>query len=1035
MLARRPASAKPKCCLPRPDLFTIAPHVAFVDALAIGLIARADGDILVLAGTHILLPNRRAVRTLTDAFIRHAGNGQGAGAGLLLPRMTPVGDVGDDGFDRFANGDSALPPAVPALQRRLQLARLVRALPASGPAGRDTPRSAVEALRLGDALGETLDALLAEEIAPERLKTVLDDSDLASHWQATLAFLDLVITHWPAARAAGGGNDAGTRTAALIDALRARWAAVPPPGIVIAAGITGSSPPIVRLLASILDLPRGMVVLPGLDTDMSDTGAARWAAIGCRAADPERAGRDSEEHPQHALKALLARLRRDRSDVADWGVTTPFDGPPVRTGLIHAAMAPADAADGWHSLKADASAAVGAGFVGVTAIEAATPAEEAQVIALALRQALETPGKRAALVTTDRQLARRVAAHCRRWGLNVDDSAGEPLGLTPAGTLARALVDVLAQGFAPVALLAVLKHPLVAAGESRLAWLSAVRQLDLMLRGVRPQPGLDMISEVIDSALTEQIRRRVRDETGSDRLAAAPADGRTLMDWWQDVAAQLAPIAELADRRRDITLTRLAAAVRAAGTTLAGDALWAGPAGRALAGRIDQIELDGDVFGAFCLDEAPALLTSLLDAAVRPAWGGHPRIAILGPLEAQLQRADLMILAGLNEGQWPGRPAPDPWLAPAIRGRLGLPGLARTIGLAAHDFVSALAAPQVLLTRSRRDASAPMVPSRFWLRLQAFTGGIAPDNALLTLARRIDGQGQPTPVPPPRPAPATIRRPRKLSVTAVDTLTNDPFAFYARTMLGLQPLDPLDQDPTAATRGTRIHDVMEQWTGSGGGSLDRLREMTEAMLLAETRQFPLLRALWAPRARRALLWAGAQVHAREALGWQPLAAEARGELTLGNGIIVHGRADRIDRDAAGRLAVIDYKTGKAPSAANVRACLANQLALLMAMASDGAMRTRSGGVPRGLAEALEYWEMGGGKTAGKIIDALKGKPAVSVADHVEIALAAVGATTDRFLLGDAAFRPDINANLAWGDFNHLARVAEWLDRPVRRGAQ
>ena len=1002
----------------RPEIYSIAPHVAFVDALALGLIARTGGDGMALAGTHVMLPNRRAVRTLTDAFVRHSGGG------LLLPRMTPVGDLGDDAFDRFASGGSPVPAPVPTLQRRLELARLVRAM----PAGREAGRSAVEALRLGDALGATLDALLAAEIAPERLKTILDDTDLAIHWQATLAFLDLVITHWPAARDAAGGSDGGTRTAALIDALVARWYAAPPAGLVVAAGVTGSSPALVRLLGGVLTLPQGLVVLPGLDTDLSDAGEARWAAIRCRAADPDLPGPGGEEHPQHALKTLLAALRLERADVLDWGVATAFDGPAERTARIHAAMAPADAADGWHSTIAPGAP----GLAGVTIIEAATPAEEAQVIALALRRALETPGQRAALVTPDRTLARRVAAHCRRWGLAIDDSGGSPLRLTPPGTLALALVEAMAQGFAPVALLAVLKHPLVAAGDDRGAWLAQVRRLDTVLRGVRPPPGLDMIGEAVDAAVAARQRRLWRDKANSEAMASGVASAAELANWWRTASAALEPLAMLADRRGKVTLPQLAAALRVSGSALAGDGLWSGTVGRALADLVDRLEDIGAIFGGFDADDAPALVAALLDAMVRPAWGGHPRIAILGLLEAQLQQADVMILGGLNEGSWPGKPAPDPWLAPAIRCRLGLPGLARAIGLAAHDFASGLAAPQVLLTRARRDASAPLVPSRFWLRLQAYTGGLAEDRALLDLARRIDGHGQPTPVAPPRPAPPAAHRPRALFVTDVDTLIADPFAYYARTMLRLRAMDPLDQDPTAATRGTRIHDVMERWIGSGGGSLDRLQQLTEAMLLAEGKQFPLLRALWAPRARRALRWAGEEVHAREQRGWQPLAAEASGVFTLANGIVIEGRADRVDRDAEGRLAVIDYKSGKAPTPARVRSFAANQLSLLMAMASTGQLRTAAGGVPRGLPHSLQYWEMGGGRTPGTLIDALAGKPPVDIADHLAAVLEEMIRLTDKFLNTDAPFHAAPEPNLAWRDYNHLARVAEWRNCPVRR---
>jgi ATP-dependent helicase/nuclease subunit B len=995
--------------LPRSDLFTIAPHVAFVDALAKGLLARCGGDPLALANTHVLLPNRRATRALTQAFVRHSGGG------LLLPRMTPVGDLDDDSFDRFASGDLAIAPAVAPLIRRLELARLVRALPDSDG------KTAVEALRLGDDLGRTLDALLAEEIPPEALREAVTKADLAEHWAKTLAFLELVITAWPPARDAAGGSDAGTRVAALIDALIARWQIAPPPGLVVAAGITGTSPPLVRLLSAITTLPGGMIVLPGLDTDISPAGVARWAAI--TTGDPD--DRDAEEHPQFALKTLLTRLGRDRADVADWGVTTERDGPADRSSAVMAAMAPAGGTGDsvWQ-------AAHPASFAGISAVEAATPAEEAQVIALALRHALETPGRTAALVTPDRALARRVAAHCRRWHLLVDDSAGTPLRLTPPGALALALIEAMAQGFSPTPLLAVLKHPLVANGDSRTAWLAATRQLDLALRGVRPPPGLEAVGEALD-ARQAVARNRCRKDT-PEKLPALVERQTVQTLWWQDAATRVDPMAALADAPH-LTLPKLAEALRLAGEALCGDRLWAGPDGRALAGLIEKLEADGQIFGPFDTQDAPALLAALLsDIAVRPAYGGHPRLAILGPLEAQLQRADLMILGGLNEGIWPGRPAPDPWLAPAIRKALALPGTARDIGLAAHDFVGGLGAAQVLLTRARRDASAPLVPSRFWLRLQAFSGGITADNDLLHLARRLDGRGQGNARPAPRPAPPAAARPRTLSVTEVDTLIVDPFAFYARNILALRKLDPLDDDPTAQTRGNRVHSVMERWIGSGGGSLERLAILTEEELAAETRQFPLLRALWAPRARRALQWAGVATHEREALGWTSMFAEAGGELLLANGITLKGRADRIDLHDDGRLAVIDYKTGTPPTPAQVAAGFANQLGLLMAMATAGTLRTKAAGVRPGPPAELLYWKLSGGNPPGKIVNALKGGPA---ADHVATVLTRAETLTTELLLGDGPFQPKLHPGFSWGDYDHLARVAEWLDRPQRSPAR
>lgn len=969
-------------------LFTIPNHVAFADALARGLIGQAAGDPLALSRMTVLLPNRRAVTAVTDAFVRAMGE-DGAPAGLLLPRLTPVGDLGDDGFERLAAGDAPLPPEVPALLRRFELARLVRALPRPGGSRAAAP---VEALRLGDALAGTLDALLTEEVSPERLREAAADAgpELAGHWQATLVYLDLIITAWPAAR--GEAADSGTRLALLIDALVARWRVAPPAGPVVVAGVTGHSPPLVRLLSAVLALPQGQVVLPGLDTDLSEAGTARWEATAARAAGD---GGDADWHPQFAVKTLLARLGWARDEVADWGVATPWDGPD-RDAVLHAAMAPADALDGWTRQAVP----------GVALAVAATRAEEAQVIALALRQALEVPGQRAALVTPDRGLARRVAAHCRRWGIAIDDSAGTPLRLTPPGALLLALATALVEGLAPVALLAVLKHPLAGSGD-RLAWLRGVRALDLALRGQRPVSGLAGIDAAVAAAI-------------ADPYLVSAADKAVLGDWWPGAAARLGPLEGLRGRT-ELTLPELAAALRETGDALAGEALWSGQAGRMAAARLAEIEAHGAVLGPIETGDAADLIAALLAGCDVREPVGHPRLAILGPVEAQLAQADLMILGGLDEGVWPAVPAPDPWLAPAIRSRLGLPGAARGIGLAAQDFVRGLGAKQVLLTRARRDAGGPLVASRFLRRLQAITD-LPERTDLVALARGLDAPAAPLPVPrPPLPAPDPALRPRRLNVTDVDTLIADPFAFYARAMLRLRPLDPLDDDPDAAMKGELIHGVLEDWVRGGEFGLTELERLAAEGLAAEAGRFPLLRALWLPRARAAIRWAGETILEQRAEGWTVMVAEAKGEMVLENGIALRGRADRVDRDAAGRLAVVDYKTGGVPSGKRVQAGDATQLGLTLALAVGGHLA----GVAAGAPGDMVYWQLSGGKTPGTVKTVL-GKQTAE--ERVAGDLKRVLALSSDYLLGAKAFRPKLRPAWAWGDYDHLARVGEWENR-------
>ncbi len=965
----------------RPAVFSIPPHVAFVDALAQGLLGRTGGDPLALARARVLLPNRRAVRALTDAFVRLSDGG------LLLPRLTPIGDLDESGG--LLDGlDSVAPPAFDACERRLRLARLVR----HGSRARGDALTAVEALRLGDALAKALDTLTSEEIDAGALEA-LDLGNLAHHFAATLAQFTAVRDLWPAVLAATGTSDAQARANAVLGALAARWQAEPPAGMIVAAGTVGASPPLARLLGIVARLPNGLVVLPGVDTAMADDA---WEAIRCGD------GVCDDAHPQFALKQLLDRMSVARSEVRDWGVTTSADGPAERTPEVARAMSLAAFTGAW------ATPPGAPAFAGVTMIEAATAEEEAQAIALRLRGVLETPSLTAALVTPDRALARRVAAHCKRWGIDIDDSAGQPLALTPPGTLIVALAEAASQGFAPVPLLAVLKHPLVRFGDGRLAWLDEVRRLDLDLRGIRPAPGLAGVAA---------------------RLAEVKYP-KTRPEWWAEVAVSLAPLAE-AFAAPALDLARLVVVLRDTAERHAGDELWRGPAGRALAQVVAMLTTHGHHLDGLDAGDAPALIAAFLrDAPVREAYGKHPRLAIYGTLEARLQRPGLVILGGLNDGVWPPRPAPDPWLAPAIRLALGLGGTQRAVGLAAHDFVEAMGAREVLLTRARRDDSAPTVASRFWLRLDALAGGaIVRDTDLLAQARALDRPARV--VPATQPAPTPLLRPRRISVTSAERLKADPFSYYAKAILRLDTLSALDEDPSAGEKGIDLHAVLEHWT-KGGGQPDDLQPIAATMLRSKWSGHPLMRALWQPRVMRALDWVLAESARWEnEEGWQPWRAEAAGKLDLPSGIAVEGRVDRLDRNADGDLAIVDYKTGAVPSHAQVAGGFALQMGLLGLMAERGCF-----GDPAAIG-ALRYWKLGGGKDPGKATNPLKHRnDVIPPAEHIAATAARFDALAAAYLLGAEPFTAKLHPDYAarYSDYDHLARVAEWLARPSSRQA-
>jgi ATP-dependent helicase/nuclease subunit B len=405
---------------------------------------------------------------------------------------------------------------------------------------------------------------------------------------------------------------------------------------------------------------------------------------------------------------------------------------------------------------------------------------------------------------------------------------------------------------------------------------------------------------------------------------------------------------------------------------------------------------------------------------VRPPYGGHPRIFIWGLLEARLQRADLMVLSGLNEGVWPALPAPDPWLPPQVRATLGMPTTETRIGLAAHDFASALGAPEVLITRARRDAKSPTVASRFLLRLDAISGGLPRDVPLERLTRALDDPGPARPVDRPAPSPPSEQRPERISVTSVDRLKADPFAFYAQAILRLRSLDPVDADHSAAWKGTAVHQVLQEWLQHDDCDPDKLRSRAERLLQDEGIH-PMLRALWAPRLLEAIDWIAGLERQNQAAGRLPLKAEVTGEAAIA-GITVHGRADRIDRLNEGGLAIIDYKTGAPPTQKAVDAGFALQLGLLGLIGRAGGFDQVSGDP-----EAFEYWSLTRHKGSfGKLMCPDKDMQPGEFLDH---AYASFADAVQKWLTGSEAFTAKLNPAYApYGDYDQLMRLEEWYGR-------
>lgn len=1004
-------------------LHAIPPHLPFLDALAAGVLGRLPAAAPeALARVTVLLPTRRAARGLREAFLRAAG-----GRAMLLPRMRALAGLSTEEADELALPDLLdLPPAVAPLTRQAVLAGMAARVPPTrgGPA---TPEQAWmlagELARLFDEIAlEERDLAMLEHAPAEgfaeawlaRLDGLVPERH-AEHWQITTIVLRAVAQEWNRWLGERGLLDIGARRVKALAGQAAAWRTAPPESLTIAAGIGagGTIPAAAELLRVLAAAPQGAVVLQGLPEPMD---AALWEAIG-----------RAPTHPLAGQARLLAAMRAAPEDLRPWHMGDLPGAVPDRAVLLGRALHPAEGLSAWIARDPPRWRVA---MAGLTRLQAADAQQEAAAIALLLRESLETPGARAALVTPDRDLARRVSSELARHGITADDSAGEPLAETPAAAFLRLVARMVAEGFAPVPLLAVLKHPLCAGGMDRQAWLAAARRLErLVLRGPRPAPGLPGLRASAEAA-----------------KATASADIAALL---AALDAALAAFAALPDAPArppaDLLRAHLEAAEALASTPdlPGGLRLYAGEEGEPLARHLHDLTEALAQHPPIAPAEWPDLFEAALAGPVAPSLravrgrgdAAHPRIAILGLLEARLLSFDRVVLGALEESVWPQATEPGPWMSRPMRGEFGLPEPEARIGRVAADFLyAAAAAPETVLSSAARRGGSPTVPARWTVRLDTFLagqGGLAlAASPAAAWAAALDAPEAVRPCPRPAPAPPPALRPRRLSVSDVGLLIADPYAFHARRVLRLNPLKPLEEEVGALDYGNLVHAAMAGFLRAIGTSWPGREAAAQAWARASEaaldayRDRPGILAFWAPRLANIGGFVLEEEEALRAPG--PLRAclvEATGKASLrlpGGEVEIEARADRLDHLPHGGWRVVDYKTGAVPKGKDLASGAAPQLPIEAWLLAQGAFA--GGG---GEATELLYWELKGGDVAGEVkpiaIAAEDGTPFAQLAQERLVMLA------EKWLLGAAPFasRPHPARQAMGGDYDHLARIDEW----------
>ena len=905
---------------------------------------------------------------MADAFVKAQGMQP-----TLLPQMTPIGDVEED--ELLLSGEGAeealfgLPPAIERSERLMLFTKIIMAKPSDFGLEK---MSLNQACFLAQELARLIDTVHNENLDFSNLAQLVPE-EYAAHWQETLKFLEIITRYWPEILKERGLSDPSFRRNELIRRQCHIWRKHPPAKRIVAAGTTATFPAMKELAATVLALPKGELIINGLDRELD---ADSWAAI-------------DETHPQFELKELLDYLELKREDVADFEPARNIE----REKLISEVMRPAKTTDKWRNLAAEGIKSEA--LHGITAVNCNDIREEALAIALIMRQTLEIPEKTAALVTPDRNLARRVASELERWDIKVDDSAGRPLTLTPVGTFLRLVAKTAVRECRWIDFLSLLKHPLTGLGQSYAETRMLTRQLEQKVwRGGKADEALEAFAAKLCELQGDF----------SELCSGEKADLKGLIRSHIKAAER---IASLSDKD-------------------GGQILWRGDDGEAAANFIADWYEKAEVLGEIDVKEYLGLWEAMAAGVmVRPKFGMHPRLRILGPIEARLTHFDTLIAGEVNEGVWPQAAASDPWMSRPMKKDFGFPLPEKAIGVSGLDFSLLMGAEEVFLTRAERVQGTPMVKSRWWMRLETVLKALNlsindfSDVVYRLSAKNFDKPEQFEKVNAPAPCPPVSARPRELSASAIELLMRDPYSVFAKYILRLKPLDDVETDLTMADYGTIIHAILEKFNNKYNEALppDALEKLLEIgkESFAENNLALERRAFWWPNFEK-IAEHLVKVEEEYRQEVRKVHNEVKGKFSFNApaGVFtVTAKADRVDETKDGRINIIDYKTGKIRTPKEVAKGFAPQLPIEGLIAEKGGFGT----LPAAEVAKLIYWQLGRRET---VIEENMEDILATTEDHLHKLISVFDFETTPYIC-----HPNPKRIPEYSDYEQLARVKEW----------
>ena len=966
-------------------IYNVNAENSLVDFLAERFFEQYKNTPEKLSEVLFLMPSRRACRNLQEAFVHTNGKNP-----TILPQIKPLLNTEDE--DIFLSNatdiELKINPEVPPFYRQLVFTKMILSAPDKWGIGEI---SAAQAYALAQNLSYLIDLTDENNLDIGNIKNIVK-TEYAEHWQEILKLLSIITFHWPEILEQENLSDGVKRRIEMLREQLKIWQKNPPAQRIIIAGTTAGFPILKELVKTVLGLDYGEVYLYGIDNYLSEDS---WQKI-------------DENHPQFELKELLDFLELKRSDIL------PADNREItqKQRFVSEVMRPSSTTREWQKIVNHKFSDKDFDFLKILSCDDLR--QEAYAVSLIMRNTLETPEDTVALVTSDRNLARRVISELKRWNIVADDSSGRPLHLSAIGIYLRLIIDVLEKNFSQVSLLALLKHPFTKCG-------LPADKYKLMVYHIEQKWRNDKRCESLSSEEEELISKVYQQLSPLQELYFAPS-----LNFAQMFETHLRVAETLADT-----------------DTKTGDKLiWRKEDGIAAAKFVAEFLPQSQILGNIQSNDYAKLLTAILaQQTVRVQFGQHPRIKILGPIEARLQNFDITIIGEANESIWPLLPQTDMWMSRPMKKEFGLPLPERSIGICASDFAHLLHAKKVYITRAEKSNGAPTTKSRWLLRMETVLAANYADlpekdikksysfiydkkytEWAKNLERATFAEIEAAKIAPPAPKPPLYARPRKLSAGNFGEWLSNPYTIFAKYILKLYPLDNLDQSYSPADYGNLIHAVLlkfnDKYPNNYPPREQALKEMTDIAenLLEELKIPPETAAFWHPKIRSAIEWLiNEEEKIRPSIKFLHNEIEGQTIWQFPKGdFTVTARADRIEETSDGKINIVDYKTGSVPKNIAVNSGYAPQLSLEAFIARDGGFAE----VKKAEVSSISYW-----KISDKIIK-FDGK---NLEDTLKNTANRLKTLIQDFDNEQTPYynRPNPSITGSGKDYDHLSRYLEW----------